>query len=76
MKIGAGQLSKSLGATLERVIGGETVEITRYNRVVAVLAPAPNAVQPDTARPVVPDLKKSPQSVDDILKYSRRRPGG
>jgi antitoxin (DNA-binding transcriptional repressor) of toxin-antitoxin stability system len=76
MKIDASTISKSFGATLERVIGGETVEITRYNRVVAVLAPAPNAVQPDTAQPVVPDLKKSPQSVDDILKNSRRRPGG
>jgi prevent-host-death family protein len=36
-----------LSALLDRVARGETIEITRRGRPVAVLTPPPNAVKPD-----------------------------
>lgn len=82
-RIEASKLPRQLGAVLERVVAGETIEVVRYGRVVAVLAPPSGAVQPDTARPVQPEVVKGAnpaaarqQRVDEILGGVRRKKHG
>lgn len=47
----ASKLARGLGAALELVLAGESIQILRYGRVVALLVPAtkrePRTVQPD-----------------------------
>lgn len=77
-RIEASKLARGLGAVLDRVVGGETLEVIRYGRVIAVLSPPagrPNTVQPDTARPVTPSTVKDgtrQQRLDRILNDSRK----
>lgn len=53
-RIEASKLARGLGAVLERVVAGETLEIVRYGRVVAVIGP------PKVKRdPIAPDVKKA-----------------
>jgi antitoxin (DNA-binding transcriptional repressor) of toxin-antitoxin stability system len=59
------EVNRRLGEILEAVGKGESIELVRYGRVVAVLTP-PRAV---TAQP---EKKSPPMTVDDILKRSRR----
>ena len=87
-QIDASKLARGLGAALERVVRGETIEIIRYGRVVAVLAPppkerrGPRSVQPDklgSADPLpTPTDAVSPQArpagtVGKIDPMSRQR---
>jgi antitoxin (DNA-binding transcriptional repressor) of toxin-antitoxin stability system len=87
-RIEATRLAKNLGAALERVVAGETLEIERYGRVVAVLGPPERRpVKPDTVRPVIPGVTKAvepekqpkaetaierQQRIDALLRGSRR----
>lgn len=75
-QLAASDVARSLGAVLERVMKGETIEIIRYGRVVAVLAPPPKerreprAVQPDK-------LGTAAQSLVDAVSPSvARQPVG
>lgn len=83
-KVEASKLARGLGVVLERVMRGESFEVVRYGRVVAELRPASNdAVRPQTARPISPQVIKSSNEaaerqsqVDKILAGSRGKSRG
>lgn len=50
-QIEASKLARGMGAALERVVAGESLEIVRYGRVVALLVPPTRKREPRTVQP-------------------------
>lgn len=89
MKISTGQAGKQLGALVERVLAGESFELTRYGRTVALLVPyVPEDAlaqaasvtelpeEPAPAQPNVPETPDSPPARVHSVEATKRAQAG